>query len=372
MSASPSLQIVRRPAGDTHLLGDISTGTFRPLVPPIFRQAVIRSLHEVHHPGVRATTRLVKASFCWPKMGRDIAAAARSCMGCQLGKIHRHVKLQPEHIAVPRRRFSHLHIDLVGPLPKSAGYTHLFTIMDRTTRWPEAVPVSATSAADCAAALFSGWVQRFGLPAAITSDRGPQFTSAVWAALCRLLNIKHIPTTAYHPQSNGLVERFHRRPSPLGDVGDKVCMERRYQFLACRSCVRHPTHPPWAVPGRRGGSIAVVPVRSSTDSAATSPSDDQPSPCRLRQHSVSTLPADLPAPPGRHGGIWSAASLSEVRGLGGSCRETTFTDGSQLCRPIYFYSYLVTQPVGSCLRKKFINKGLSLVMAMCIIYRAAR
>jgi hypothetical protein len=41
--------------------------------------------------------------------------------------------------------------------------------------------------------------------------RGPQFTSAVWAALCRLLNIQHIPTTAYHPQSNGLVERFHRR-----------------------------------------------------------------------------------------------------------------------------------------------------------------
>jgi transposase InsO family protein len=180
-------------------------------VPPVFRQTVIRSLHEVHHPGVRATTRLVKASFCWPKMGKDIAAAARACMGCQLGKVHRHVKLQPEHIPVPHRRFSHLHIDLVGPLPKSGGYTHLFTIIDRTTRWPEAVPVSATSAADCAAALFSGWVQRFGLPAAITSDRGPQFTSAVWAALCRLLSIHHIPTTAYHPQANGEREPISRQ-----------------------------------------------------------------------------------------------------------------------------------------------------------------
>jgi len=107
MSNSPSLQIVSRPAGDTTILGDISTGTFRPLVPPAFRQEVIRRLHEVHHPGVRATTRLVKASFCWPKMGRDIAAAARACMGCQLGKVHRHVKLQPEHIPVPRRRFAH-------------------------------------------------------------------------------------------------------------------------------------------------------------------------------------------------------------------------------------------------------------------------
>jgi hypothetical protein len=209
--ASPTLRIVSRQLNDAQLLGDISTGQFRPLLPDAFRTAAIRSLHEVHHPGVRATTRLVKTSFCWPKMGKDIATVARSCLGCQLGKVHRHIKLQPETIAVPHRRFSHLHVDLVGPLPTSSGYNHLFTIIDRTTRWPEVIPLSSTSAADCAAALFSGWVQRFGLPSTITSDRGPQFTYALWSALCRLLNIKHNPTTAYHPQSNGLVERFHRR-----------------------------------------------------------------------------------------------------------------------------------------------------------------
>ena len=43
------------------------------------------------------------------------------------------------------------------------------------------------------------------------SDRGPQFSSAVWSAVCGLLNIKHMMTTAYHPQSNGMLERFHRR-----------------------------------------------------------------------------------------------------------------------------------------------------------------
>jgi transposase InsO family protein len=45
----------------------------------------------------------------------------------------------------------------------------------------------------------------------ITSDRGPQFTSVIWTSLCKLLDIKHTPTAAYHPQSNGIVERFHRR-----------------------------------------------------------------------------------------------------------------------------------------------------------------
>jgi hypothetical protein len=99
----------------------------------------------------------------------------------------------------------------VGPLPQSSGFSYLFTIVDRTTRWPEAIPLSSVATADCAAALFSGWIQRFGVPSVITSDRGAQFTSSLWSALCSILSISHVKTTAYHPQSNGLVERFHRR-----------------------------------------------------------------------------------------------------------------------------------------------------------------
>ena len=51
---------------------------------------------------------------------------------------------------------------------------------------------------------------RFGVPTNLTSDRGAQFTSALWAELGKTLSIKNINTTAYHPQANGLVERFHR------------------------------------------------------------------------------------------------------------------------------------------------------------------
>ena len=104
-----------------------------------------------------------------------------------------------------------MHIDLVGPLPPSGGHTHILTIMDRSTRWPEAVPVSDTSARAVAEAFLQTWVACFGVPSTLTSDRGPQFTSALWAELCRLLGIDHVQTTAFHPQSNGLLERFHRR-----------------------------------------------------------------------------------------------------------------------------------------------------------------
>jgi hypothetical protein len=77
--------------------------------------------------------------------------------------------------------------------------------------WPEAIPLAGVAAEECAAAFISGWVSCFGVLAALTSDRGVQFSSALWAAVMAQLGIKHKMTTAFHPQSNGLVERFHRR-----------------------------------------------------------------------------------------------------------------------------------------------------------------
>ena len=144
-------------------------------------------------------------------MAKAITQMARACLHCQQGKVHRHVHLQPAEIPVPHRCFAHIHVDLVRPPPPLRGHTYVFTIIDRTSRWPEAIPLASITAADCARALFAGWVSRFGVPATITSDRGAQFTSALWAGLCSLLNIQHSPMTAYHPQSDGLVERSHSR-----------------------------------------------------------------------------------------------------------------------------------------------------------------
>jgi hypothetical protein len=211
MCDSKSLFITTRTVAGVDVFGDISTGVFRPLVPPAFRESATAALHGIAHPGVEATVRLVTSKFCWPGIRKYVRRYAQQCINCQKSKVSRHVHLAPAAIAVPHRRFEHVHVDLVGPLPQSSGFSYLFTIVDRTTRWPEAIPLSSIAAADCAAALFSGWIQRFGVPSVITSDRGAQFTSSLWSALCSILAINHVKTTAYHPQSNGLVERFHRR-----------------------------------------------------------------------------------------------------------------------------------------------------------------
>ncbi|KAK3800146.1 hypothetical protein RRG08_015104 [Elysia crispata] len=79
----------------------------------------------------------------------------------------------------------------------------------KTTRWPEAVPLS-TPTTDCIRALIRHWISRFGVPLDLTSDRGPQFASTLWNEIAQQLGVQLHRTTAYHPQSNGLVERFHR------------------------------------------------------------------------------------------------------------------------------------------------------------------
>ena len=192
------------------LLCDVSTGVPRPLVPSQHRREVFNAVHGLAHLGPVPTTRAVSDRFVWHNLRRDVRTWCRECADCQASKVGRHVKSPFEKFAAPERRFGHLHVDLVGPLPESEGRSYIFTMVDRWSRWPEAIPVKDISAATCADALIRGWIARFGVPSNLTSDRGAQFTSALWAELGRTLAIKNINTTAYHPQANGLVERFHR------------------------------------------------------------------------------------------------------------------------------------------------------------------
>ena len=181
-------------------------------MPEVDRRAVFEAVHNVAHPGIRATRRMISGRFVWKGIGRDVAAMCRDCQQCQRGKVHKQPAAPLHPIAVPARRFSHVHADLVGPLPASAeGHVYLLTVVDRSTRWVEAIPLRNMEASTCVDNFISGWVARFGVPATVTTDRGTQFTSSVWAAACKRLGIKHVLTTAFHPQSNGMVERVHRQ-----------------------------------------------------------------------------------------------------------------------------------------------------------------
>ncbi len=228
---------------------------WRPLVLPKHHRAVFQHLHGIAHPGRLATLRLISSRFVWPGLSKDVTTWARECAACQRSKIHRHFQVRPKPIPVLQRRFAHIHINLLGPLTPSNSFNHILTVIDRTSRRMEALPLANTAAAEVAAALFSGWICKFGVPAIITSDRGAQFTSNIWNSLCLLLQIKHQPTTAYHPKANGMVERLKTFPRSCGP----------------RTATRRPSRPSTTAPTPSSSAASATSGSSCATGRTTSP-----------------------------------------------------------------------------------------------------
>lgn len=181
----------------------------RPLVPKQLRQPIFTQIHNLAHTGLKSTLKLIRSKFFWPQMTTDIKLWCKTCIQCQKCKITRHTKSQL--CSFPSSdRFEHVHLDIVGPLPNSQGFRYLCTFIDRATSWIEAIPLQGITAEQVALTFMENWVSRFGTPLKLTTDRGAQFRSDLFNELCKFIGTLHISTTAYHPQSNGMVERFHR------------------------------------------------------------------------------------------------------------------------------------------------------------------
>ena len=198
------------PESDNHIVCDISTGQTRPFVPQDLRRTVFDTLHNVSHPSIRSSVVLISKRFVWPRMAKDIRNWAKTCVGCQKSKVSRHTRSPIGQFPAPDERFAHVHIDITGPLPPSQGYTYLLTCIDRFTRWPEVIPLKDISSETVSRAFLLGWVARFGVPTKVTTDRGRQFEANLFHELTKLLGCAKTRTTSYHPQCNGLIERFHR------------------------------------------------------------------------------------------------------------------------------------------------------------------
>jgi len=124
-------------------------------------------------------------------------------------------------IEIPFKRVA---IDIVGEIfpASSRGHRYILTVVDFATRYPEAVAlknITTTTVAEALVRIFA----RVGVPEEILSDRGTQLTSDMMKEVGRLLSLKQLTTTPYHPQCNGLVERFN---ATLKSMLKRMCSER--------------------------------------------------------------------------------------------------------------------------------------------------
>lgn len=185
----------------------MSTKAIRPYITKHFRKPLFESLHGISHPGIRATTSMIKTRFVWPSISKDLHVWTKCCISCQKAKVNRHVKSPLGNFELPTERFKNISIDLVGPLPLCQNFRYVLTCIDRFTRWTEAIPLTDITATAVASAFLSGWVSLYGVPSSITTDQGRQFESALFREFSRLLGVNVTHTTPYHPQSNGQIER---------------------------------------------------------------------------------------------------------------------------------------------------------------------
>ncbi|KAL1280048.1 hypothetical protein QQF64_014648 [Cirrhinus molitorella] len=187
----------------------------RTFVPILLRPRVLSSVHaspSAGHPGINATLHLLSNQFWWPEMRADTIRFIKNCPDCNKSKVPHQPPaglLQP--LPIPQRPWSHIAIDFVTDLPPSRRFTTILTVIDRFSKACRLIPLpKLPTAMETAETLCDNVFRFYGLPEDIVSDRGPQFTSRVWSAFCKVLNINVSLTSGYHPQSNSQAERLNQ------------------------------------------------------------------------------------------------------------------------------------------------------------------
>ena len=97
-----------------------------------------------------------------------------------------------------------------NPTSHDDRHQYLFTSTEKLRRWPEAIPMTGATAQDWAETPLNSWITRFGVPDNITLDRGPAFTSQLWATLGQTDGNHGSPRHPYNPAANGMAEWTHR------------------------------------------------------------------------------------------------------------------------------------------------------------------
>jgi len=173
--------------------------------------SLVKRIHEdptSGHFGIQHTYQRATKSYYWPQMFEDIRTHVRRCDNCQKQKNpNTSEELHPLPVQQP---FDRVGIDLLQLPLTTLGNRHVIVATDYLTKWVEARAVPDKTASTVAGFIYEDIICRHGAPKELLSDQGKEFMNALVANICALFETKHQTTTPYHPQTNGLTERFNQ------------------------------------------------------------------------------------------------------------------------------------------------------------------
>lgn len=192
------------------------------LLPVIPKDLQIKILEEMHkgslggHFGMSKTYEKLKIRVYWQNMMKDVRNFVRSCHDCQVRKPY----LKPAKgflipIKVSCIAFQDISLDLLEMPLSESGFRYVVVINDRLTKIAVAEAIKTCTSHDIITVLYDSWILKFGTPLTLITDQGPNLMSEEFQSFLLRCNIKHTPTTPYHPQCDGQTERFN---AYLGDV----------------------------------------------------------------------------------------------------------------------------------------------------------
>ena len=181
------------------------------------RELVDEILHLMHdapfagHLGVTKTVAKIRERFHWTGLNQDVEDWCRRCELCIKLKPPQKAGRAPLVSVQPGYPLERVALDILGPLPESdLGNRYIMVVGDYFTKWTEAYPIPNQEAITIARKLVDEFVCRFGAPETLHTDQGRNFESNLFKELCRLLGIVKTRTSAYHPEGDGMIERFNR------------------------------------------------------------------------------------------------------------------------------------------------------------------
>ena len=181
------------------------------MVPKSYKNQVLRLAHSqptAGHGGAKITLARARRFSFWPGMQKDVEQFCKECQVClcykRMGDAPAPLRRYPD-VYMP---FERVNMDIIGPMGNSEnGFKYCLVIIDVLTRYLICEPLKTKSALEVAQVFFNSVICKQGVPKTVVTDNGKEFVNQIFEEVAKLLNMKHLKTTAYHPQANGIIER---------------------------------------------------------------------------------------------------------------------------------------------------------------------